>query len=406
MIAREAAIKDGRVTSGFAWKPSGVDAGFIAIVAVAYFSALVRLRYGGWAQYSRLDGIILISSSLLYLIGGTLGFGFCRRKNLAGFSVLYLAVQVILAETILRFLPSPVAFLIILPLAGQSLMLLSRIWASLFCVFLLLTLAVPIGWRFGLFPGFVAGSFVLAGLVFVVTLTLLAINEANSRQQAERLAEELGEANHKLRDYTSQAEELATLRERGRLAREIHDSLGHYLTVVNVLIEAARAVLHNEPERSIEILEQAQTITREGLAEVRRAVSEMHDSLVDLRPLPETLESLAAECRLTGFDATLEVSGEPSALSPEVRLALYRVAQEGLTNVRRHAQASCVRLSLDYVDGAKVRLRIEDNGIGGADTKNGFGLPGIRQRVALLGGDVSVHGEPGSGFSLDVELPR
>jgi signal transduction histidine kinase len=401
-----AAIKDSLRTSRFAWKLSGVDAGFIAIVAVAYFSALVRLRYGGWPHYSRVEWIILISSSLLYLIIGTAGFAFCRQKKLPGFNVLYLAVQVILAETILRFLPSPVAFLIILPLAGQSFMLLSRIWAGLFCVFLLLTLAIPIGWRFGLFPAFVAGSFVLAGMVFVVAFTLLAINEANSRQQVERLADALSEANQKLRDYASQAEELATLRERGRLAREIHDSLGHYLTVVNVLIEASRAVLHNEPQRAGEILEQAQALTREGLAEVRRAVSEMHDSLVDLRPLPETLESLAEECRITGIDATLEVNGEPAALSPEVRLTLYRAAQEGLTNVRRHAQASCVSLKLDFGDSGKVRLRIEDNGIGGAETKHGFGLDGIRQRAGLLGGEVFVRGEPGLGFSLEVELPR
>ena len=91
---------------------------------------------------------------------------------------------------------------------------------------------------------------------------------------------------------------------------------------------------------------------------------------------------------------------------PEARLTLYRVAQEGLTNVRRHAHASCVDLKLDFSDAAKVRLRIEDDGVGGADTDKGFGLVGIRERVQMLGGEVFAWGEPGTGFSLEVELPR
>ena len=87
-------------------------------------------------------------------------------------------------------------------------------------------------------------------------------------------------------------------------------------------------------------------------------------------------------------------------------MTLYRVAQEGLTNVRRHAHASCVDLKLDFSDAAKVRLRIEDDGVGGDDTKRGFGLIGIRERAQMFGGEVFVWGKPGAGFSLEVELPR
>jgi signal transduction histidine kinase len=220
------------------------------------------------------------------------------------------------------------------------------------------------------------------------------------------LAAELREANQKLREYASETGELATLRERGRLAREIHDSLGHYLTVVNVLIEAARAILDTEPQRADEIMHQAQTLTREGLTEVRRSVSELRNAPIDLKPLAETLESLVDESRITGIEAKLVVTGEPSLLSPEVNLTLYRAAQEGLTNVRRHAHASCVDLELDFSDPAKVRLRIEDDGVGGADTTRGFGLVGIRERVQMLGGEVFASGEPGAGFSLDQPLFR
>jgi signal transduction histidine kinase len=302
-------------------------------------------------------------------------------------------------------LPGGGILLIVLPLAGQSVVLLPRIWAGVFCLFLLLILVAPIGWRAGFLTAFVAGSFILAGLVFVVAFTVLAVNEANSRHQVERLAAELGEANKRLRDYATQVEELATLRERSRLAREIHDTLGHYLTVLNVQIEAACAVLASDPQRAGEILHKAQTLTRDGLTEVRRSVTELRNSTVDLKPLRETLELLADECRVTGIDANLIVTGEPSPLSPQTTLTLYRAAQEGLTNVRRHARASCATLRLDFSENAKVRLRIEDNGAGCADSKEGFGLMGIRERVKLLNGKVSVQSTPGAGFSLEVELP-
>ena len=390
----------------FTWRFAGPDVGFIAVVGVAYFSALLRARYGARLPYSRGELFLLVASSLLYLIVGTYGFAVCRRKPSRRIGALYLAVQVILAGTIIYLLPNGGSFLIILPLAGQSFILLPRIVAAGFCLFFIAMLAVPIGWRNGFPTALVFGAFVLAGMVFVIAFTLMAVNEANSRRQVERLAAELSEANQKLQEYSSQIEELATLRERSRLAREIHDSLGHYLTAVNVLIEAARAILGSEPQRADEIMHQAQMLTRDGLTEVRRSVSELRNAAIDLKPLPETLESLVDECRVTGIEAKLVVNGEPSPLSPEARLTLYRVAQEGLTNVRRHAHASCVDLKLDFSDAAKVRLRIEDDGVGGADTRRGFGLVGIRERAQMLGGEVSMWGEPGGGFSLEVELPR
>lgn len=390
----------------FTWRFTGPDIGFVAVVGVAYFSALLRARYGSREVYSRSELLILVTSSLLYLIVGTYGFAFCRRKLSGPLGSLYLAVQVILAAAIIYLLPNGGTFLIILPLAGQSFILLPRIWATVFCVLLTVMLALPVGLRAGFPAALVAAAFVLAGMVLVIAFTLMAVNEANSRHQIERFAAELSEANQRLRQYASQTEELATLRERSRLAREIHDSLGHYLTVVNVLIEAARAVFGSEPQRADEIMDQAQMLTREGLTEVRRSVSELRNAPIDLRPLPETLKSLVDECRVTGIEAKLVVSGEPSPLSPETRLTLYRVAQEGLTNVRRHAQASSVDLKLDFSDAAKVRLRIEDDGIGVVDAKRGFGLLGIRERAQMLGGEVFVWGEPGAGFLLEVELPK
>src|SRR5216684_4598085 len=124
----------------FTWRLAGPDIGFVAVVGVAYFSALLRVRYGGRPPYSRGELFILVASSLLYLIVGTYGFAFCRRKTSGRLGSSYLAVQVILAGTIIYLLPNGGSFLIILLLAGQSFILLPRIGAAIFCVFLLVML--------------------------------------------------------------------------------------------------------------------------------------------------------------------------------------------------------------------------------------------------------------------------
>ena len=101
----------------------------------------------------------------------------------------------------------------------------------------------------------------------------------------------------------------------------------------------------------------------------------------------------------------LTVAGNIHSLSPQADLTLYRTAQEALTNVGKHAKTSRADLTLEYRDDGSVRLRIEDDGVGSADSKGGFGLLGVRERVQLLGGQVSVQTEVGKGFALEVELP-
>jgi signal transduction histidine kinase len=231
------------------------------------------------------------------------------------------------------------------------------------------------------------------------------VSEARARQEIERLAAELRRANQRLREYAAQAEELATMQERNRLAREIHDTLGHHLTAVNVQLEAARAVLKSDPERALQAVANAQSMTRKGLAEVRNSVAALRASPVEQRPLPEAVAALVGELETSSLVAEFEVEGQPRELRPEARLALYRSAQEGLTNVRRHARASLVRVRLDYRDPARVCLTVEDNGVGGASAEGGFGLLGVRERVRLLGGKMRTETAPRQGFILDVEVP-
>lgn len=260
------------------------------------------------------------------------------------------------------------------------------------------------GWG-GLPYGLVAFSF---AMLFTLVFTLLAVSSEKSRGEVQRLAGALGEANRKLREYAVQAEELAVTRERNRLAREIHDTLGHYLTVVNVQLEAARAVHEHDPVRARAALDKAQSLTQEGLQEIRRSVATLRASPLDNRSLADALPQIVAENCAAGLTVELLVVGVARSLSPPAELTLYRAAQEGLTNVRKHAPASRATLRLDFERPARACLSVSDDGPGAppdAVNQNGFGLLGLRERAQLLGGAVRIRTAPGQGFNLEVEVP-
>jgi signal transduction histidine kinase len=241
----------------------------------------------------------------------------------------------------------------------------------------------------------------LGAAVFTAVVTALL-------QQAQRARAELAEANDLLRGYAAQAEELATTRERNRLARDIHDGLGHHLTVVSMQVQAARAVLRTDADRADAVLAKAQHQAGEALAEVRRSVAALR-APATRPPLRPSLEVLTAEATAAGVPATLEVQGAERPLPPETEESLFRSAQEGLTNVRKHAGATCARVVLTYGDDGTVRLAVRDDGTGipGAAARTGecFGLLGLRERAARVGGCLTVGSSPGAGTELLVEVP-
>jgi signal transduction histidine kinase len=303
--------------------------------------------------------------------------------------------------------------LLLFPLASNALEMLPRplavgVWAVLLGIFVGIA-AILAGWA----VAFSTGMVVAAGLAFVVAFTHFALSERTTRHEVERLAAELQAANQKLREYAAQVEDLATTKERNRLAREIHDSLGHYLTVINVQLEAARALAEggapDAPTRMLAALDKAQSLAREGLGDVRRSVAALRAPAMEGRPLPEMLEALAEEARAAGLVTHVAVQGAPRPLPPATELALYRAAQEALTNIRKHARASRVDVRVEYGGDGRVRLSVRDNGVGAepaaAEANGGFGLVGLRERLQLVGGELRVRTTPGEGFALEVEAP-
>jgi signal transduction histidine kinase len=255
-------------------------------------------------------------------------------------------------------------------------------------------------WINALFDGIIA----CAAVFFVAVFAQMRLNEQQAREHAEQLMSELEEANVQLAAYATQAEELAMTQERNRLAREIHDNLGHTLTIVNVQIEAAKVVMDSDPGRALDAMNKAQDLAQKGLTRVRESVAALRESPVSSRPLQEAIASLVEEAQSVGIVAEFKIAGEPQPLENKVALALYRAAQEGLTNVRKHARASRVDVLLDFQPN-QVRLEVKDNGVGAVETTGGFGLLGMRERIQLLGGRVEINTNVGKGFCLRASVP-
>jgi len=342
---------------------------------------------------------------ITYLILGMFDNEILGRFPESTRSIVYFTVQCLLVFGIGMLLGPGGNWLIGLPLAGIAVERLSPRWRWLVYVAVIVVIVLPIGFYSTWGTALMNGGIMMTAVFFVVLFTQFRMNEQEARIKAETLAHQLEVANHQLAEYASQAEELAATQERNRLAREIHDNLGHYLTIVNVQIEAAKVTLESEPARAMDALDKAQDLARKGLSSVRESVATLRVSPVENRSLEDAVAELVEESKVGGVATTLNMMGTNRNIESKTALALYRVVQEGLTNVRKHANASHVDVELDYSQDKKIRLMLRDDGAGAADTSGGFGLIGLRERIQLLGGEFSIQTKPNQGFQIDVTLP-
>jgi signal transduction histidine kinase len=193
------------------------------------------------------------------------------------------------------------------------------------------------------------------------------------------------------------------LAERQRLAREMHDVLAHSLSGLVLQLEGARLLAaRGAPQEEVAAaVERAHRLARAGLGEARRAIGMLRD---DELPGPERLPALADEfARDTGIPCETTVTGSGRELGPDARLTIYRVAQEALTNVRKHAHPDRVELRLGYEPGG-ARLTVEDFGEDAQQAGAGYGLTGMRERAELIRGTLAAA-PTGSGFRVELWVP-
>lgn len=374
----------------------------------------------------------------------------CGRRDLASvdavrpllFTVLFWVVAPAVLAVHLLGVPTFPAWLGILPLAGL-LVVLVALWfmlpweltatrraASVAFVIVCVVLAAVDGtglvapllliglgnvaqvfgtrWAFGVL-GVVVAMFIVGGMVIyrqewfdslrgaLVAAVLFAfgISVAAAVRKAALLLDELNAREEEIR-------RLAVAEERARMAREMHDSVGHYLTVIKVGLENAERLRERAVDRAWDEVRQSKLLTVEALTETRRSVRALRPLALEGRRGSAALGELARS--FDGLKVDLQVTGEERDLGPDAEIVLYRAFQEGLTNVLRHARAATASAELRFEEEG-VQLVITDDGIGAEPSQDGFGLVALTERVTALGGAVSAGNRPGGGFELRVELP-
>jgi signal transduction histidine kinase len=264
-------------------------------------------------------------------------------------------------------------------------------------------------------PAYVSDLLMLCvGLVLAVSMAAAAAGEQQGRARLEGTLRELARSHAQLEAYTARVAELSASAERTRVARDIHDSLGQHLTAVSVQLEKAAAYRDRDPAVAEQASADARLSARRALVEVRQAVRALRAEEPPFR-LPAALADLARQVGDDAFRVTVEVAGQQQGYGNAQLVALYRAAQEGLINARRHSGATRASVSVAF-DGRGARLVVADNGRGfarppsrgpggGSDRAGGFGLLGMTERMQLLGGRVHVDGRPSRGAVLTVTLP-
>jgi signal transduction histidine kinase len=339
-------------------------------------------------------GPLVVAVATGVFVAGVFGRNATADRPVRPVHVVFVVAMLVSAVTLLTVQPAgpgSVAVLVAVLCAATALMPVRVAVPVLITAFVVVEMVASItGQGFGDLA-VIAGCAVLFGLMY------LAFRLAEAHRETKRLLAEVEAGQAALAAA-------AGLAERQRLAREMHDVLAHSLSGLLLQLEGARMLVAQDPSdpRLPATIERAHHLGRTGLDEARRAIGMLRD---DDLPGPDRLGALAADfSRDQAVPCDFEVSGEPHPLDSQARLAVYRVAQEALTNVIKHATPSRVTLRLTY-ESACTRLVVEDVGTAPpANTDDGYGLTGMRERAELLGGTLTA-GATDRGFRVELAVP-
>ena len=248
-------------------------------------------------------------------------------------------------------------------------------------------------------------------LLFVLYMILLFTSQKDENARIRKLNEQLNQANDQLRDYAVNMERMTEMRERNRLAREIHDTLGHTLTGIIMGVDAGLALFDVAPEESKKRMQVVAQSARDGLTDVRRSIKALRPDALERFTLVQALEELVEKFRLTtSAEISYSQEAEELKLDLDEEDALYRVVQEGLTNAVRHGKADRIEIRITRNEDV-IAVIVRDNGTGCANPEEGFGLRHMRERLEMLDGTMSFgnlnrEAEDGyTGFFIVVRLP-
>lgn len=244
-------------------------------------------------------------------------------------------------------------------------------------------------------------------------------------RQLQQANADLEEAHQQLAASAAQEQELAVLRERTRLAREMHDTLGHAMVLISVKLEVIQRLRASDPQRCDRELVATKEIVREGMKELRASIANLRSPAIEKVPVCRALSHFARELgQRAAIQVTYELDPDVEHLPPEVEEVLWKVGQEAMTNIEKHAHASNLSFHMERNNG-QVLMRIQDDGIGfsealyrsytdeqgyvkitgGENNPGHYGLSGMAERVATLGGCMRVRSAQEQGTIVEFELP-
>lgn len=249
-------------------------------------------------------------------------------------------------------------------------------------------------------------------LLFVLFMILLFTGQKAENSRIRKLNKQLNQANDRLRDYAFELERMTEVRERNRLAREIHDTLGHTLTGIIMGSDAGLALFDAAPEEAKKRIQVVAQAARDGLNDVRRSIKALRPDALENTSLEEALEAMITNFKATtSAEVFYDQQAGPLSFAQDEEDTLYRVVQESMTNAVRHGHATEIAIRVTRRDSL-LTIDVRDNGLaGGEEVKEGFGLRHMRERLELLGGSLTFGNretleEDGErGFYIIVSLP-
>jgi len=255
------------------------------------------------------------------------------------------------------------------------------------------------------------GTFtILAFITLIRTVSFLVIGVFIQRLMTHLRAQQtsLEQANLQLRNHATTLENLTISRERNRMARELHDTLAHTLSAMSVQLETVKAYWEVDPDTAQNLLNQSLTATRSGLDETRRALKALRASPLEDLGLGLALQKLAESAmERASLKLDLSLPSQIPTISTNVEQCIYRVGQEAIENVVHHANANQLVVSLQFNPHEAI-LAIEDDGVGfdllRKETPGHYGLPGMRERAQLVGGELKINSQPEKGTSIQLTV--
>lgn len=215
---------------------------------------------------------------------------------------------------------------------------------------------------------------------------------------------ELSAMNEQLAEYAETVEELAVIKERNRFARDVHDTLGHTMTLLISLLEVSSIMCKKDPVKTEEKLSEALKASRDGLSELRRSIKGLDPEKLENKNIITSIKNMIDDFKPSGMEIDFTYEGFGSFTSPTYSKVIFRVCQEALTNSLRHGKAKHVNIILKLIDN-KIKMFIFDDGCGSPGIKKGFGLSGMEQRVKDLDGNIVFGSDGESGFNIRLEIP-